>query len=151
VDTGEDSDIRKRRGPSQEATILTLLPRISVAISVAMGFFSIILMARAQWGASVGDTGTEVVSMMRWAAGMTLAGAGACTCAAKMLVLLFVVGLPPAAAYSVAGVGNRAQALAIYSAMQLGARAKLDPTVWVPVQSLFWGKQRLAICKAGMG
>jgi len=36
-----------------------------VAISMAMGTFPINLMAMAQWGASVEDMGTEVVSMMR--------------------------------------------------------------------------------------
>ena len=141
-------------GPGRGKTRLTVVNvQEEVAISMAMGTFPINLMAMAQWGASVEDMGTEVVSMMRWAAGMILAGAGALkfTCAAKMLALSFVVGLPPAAAYSVAGVGNHAQAPAMYSAMHLGAFVKLDQAVWVPVESSSGGKQRLAICTAGMG
>ena len=50
----------------------------------------------------VGDMGTEVVSSLRWAAVMTLIGAeyaGTVSCAAKMLMFIFVLGLPPAAAY----------------------------------------------------
>ena len=56
--------------------------------------------------AYVGDMGTDMVSSLTWAAAMTLDGAGTCACAAKMLVFIFVVGLPPAAAYSVAGIEN---------------------------------------------
>jgi len=51
---------------------------------------------------------------------------------------IFVIGaLPNAVAYSVAGVGHHAHAPAIYSAMNLGARAKLDLAVWAPVESSF--------------
>jgi len=92
--------------------------------SVAMGIFSILIMVVAQWAAPVG-MGAEAVSMLRWAAGLILDGAEACTCAAMMLVILFLVGIPPAAAYSVAGTGNRAQAPEIYPAMHMGTRAKL--------------------------
>ena len=93
------------------------------------------MMGVAQWGASVTDIGSEMVSILRGAAGGFLIMAGACTCAAKMLVFFFVVGLPPTAAYSVAGIGNCARAPAIYSARYLVARAKLDPTVWAPVET----------------
>jgi len=102
-----------------------------------------IIMVLAQLMAYVGDMGTDVVSSFRWAAAMTLAGAGYAgtfACAAKMLVFISVLGLPPAAAYSVAGIGNRAQAPAIYSAMHLKARAKLDPAVWAPVENSFGGE-----------
>ena len=71
-------------------------------------------MGVAQWGASVTDMGTEMVSMVRCAAGVILMSAGACTCAAKILVFFFVVGLLPNAAYSVAGIGNCGRAPAIY-------------------------------------
>ena len=73
-----------------------------------MVILSISRMVLAQLMAYVGDMGTDVESLLRWAAAMTLAGAGTCACAAKMLVFIFVVGLPPTAAYSVAGIENRA-------------------------------------------
>jgi len=98
----------------------------------AMGLLSIIMIGVVQWGASVTDMGSEMVSMLRCAAGLILMGAWACTCAAKILVFFFVVGLEPAAAFSIAGIGHRAHAPAIYSAMHLGARTKLDPAVWTP-------------------
>jgi len=46
----------------------------------------------------------------------------------------------PTAAYSVAGIGHRAHAPAIYSAKHWRARAKLDPAVWAPVESSFGGQ-----------
>ena len=102
VDTLEDNDSGPRRGPrrgsNQDVTILNCLPWLSVA----MGLLSMSIMVLAQLMAYVGDMGTEVVSSLRWAAVMTLAGAGyagTVTCAAKMLVFIFVLGLPPAAAY----------------------------------------------------
>jgi hypothetical protein len=136
VGTGEIIDTRQRRGPNMAATILNCIP----LMSVTMGLISIIMMGVAQWGASVTDMGSEMVSILRGAAGGFLIMAGACTCAAKMLVFFFVVGLPPTAAYSVAGIGNCARAPAIYSARHLVARAKLDPAVWAPVESSFGGK-----------
>jgi len=99
-----------------------------------MEILFIIIMVLAQWDAYVGDMGNDVVSMMRWVAAMMLTGAGTCVCAAKVLVFIFVLGLPPAAAYSVAGIGNRAQAPAIYSDVYLGALAKLNLEVWAPVE-----------------
>jgi len=60
------------------------------------------IMVLAQLMAYVGDMGTDMLSSLRWAAVMTLAGAGYAgtfACAAKMLVFIFVLGLPPAAAY----------------------------------------------------
>jgi len=133
VGTGEIIDTSQRRGPNTAATILKCIP----LMSVAMGLLSIIMMGMAQWGASVTDMGSEMVSMLRCAAGLMLVGAGACTYAAKMLVFFFVVGLQPAAAFSIAGIGHRAHAPAIYSAMHLRARAKLNPAVWTPVESSF--------------
>ena len=59
-----------------------------------MGFNSIVIMVMAQWAANVGDMGTEELSIARWAAGSVLAGAGMCICAAKVLVIFFVVGMP---------------------------------------------------------
>jgi len=67
-----------------------------------MGLLSMSIMVLAQLMAYVGDMGTDMVSSLRWAAVMTLAGAGYAgtfACAAKMLVFIFVLGLPPAAAY----------------------------------------------------
>ena len=46
----------------------------------------------------------------------------------------------PTAAYSVAGIGHRAHAPAIYSAKHLRARAKLDPAVWALVESSCGGQ-----------
>ena len=90
VDTGEVSDIRPRRLPNRAENIL----KYSSWVSVAMGFNSIVIMVMAQWAANVGDMGTEELSIARWAAGSVLAGAGMCICAAKMLVIFFVVGMP---------------------------------------------------------
>ena len=93
------------------------------------------IMVLAQLMAYVEDMGTDVVSSFSWAAAMILACAGYAgtfACAVKMLVFISVLCLPPATAYSVAGIGNRAQSPAFSSARHLGARAKLDPA---PVES----------------
>jgi len=143
VDAGEDNDSGPRRGPrrgpNQAVTIMNWL----LWLSVGMGLLSIFIMVLAQLMAYVADLGTDVVSSFRWAAVMTLAGAGYAgtfACAAKMLLFITVLGLPSAVAYPVAGIGNRAQAPAIYSAMHLKVRAKLDLTVWAPVQNTFGGE-----------
>jgi len=140
---GEDNDSgprrRPRRGPTQAATIMNWL----LWFSVGMGLLSILIMVLAQLMAYVGDLETDVVSSFRWAAAKTLGGAGYAgtfACAAKMLLFITVLTLPPADAYSVAGIGNRAQAPAIYSAMHLKVRAKLDPAVWAPVENTFGGE-----------
>jgi len=86
-----------RRGPNQAATIMNWL----LWLSLGMGLLSILMMGMAQLMAYVGDLGTDVVSSFRWAAVMTLAGAGYAgtfACAAKMVVFISVMGLPPAAA-----------------------------------------------------
>ena len=88
VGTGQIIDTSLCRGSNTAATILKCIP----LISVAMGLVSIIMMGVAQWGASVTGMGTEMVSLLRYAAGFFLMCAGACTCAAKMFVLSIVVG-----------------------------------------------------------
>ena len=88
VGTGQIIDTSLRRGPNTAATILKCIP----LISVAMGLVSIIMMGVAQWGASVTGMETEMVSLLRYAAGFFLMSAGTCTCAAKMFVLSIVVG-----------------------------------------------------------
>ena len=45
--------------------------------------------------------------------------------------------VPRRCIFSIAGIGHRAHAPAIYSAVHLGARAKLDPAVWAPVERSF--------------
>jgi len=143
VGAGEDNDSGPRRGPrrgpNQAATIMNWL----LWLSVGMGLLSILIMVLAQLMAYVGDLGTDVVSSFRWAAAITLAGAGYAgtfACTAKMLLFITALTLPPADAYPVAGIGNRAQAPAIYSAMHWKVRAKLDPAVWVPVENTFGGE-----------
>jgi len=111
--------------------------------SLGMGILSILIMGMAQLLAYVEHLGTDVVSSFRWAAVITLAGAGCagtCACAAKIIVFICVLCLSPAAAYPVEGIGNHAQAPAIYSAMHLKVRAKLDPAVWAPVENTFGGE-----------
>jgi len=128
VGTSEDNDSGPRRGPrrgsNQAVTTLNCLPWLSVA----MGLLSMSIMVLAQLMAYVGDMGTDVVSSLRWAAAMTLAGAGyagTVACAAKMLVFIFVLGLPPAAAYEVAGIGNRV----LRSSTHVGkGHLQLEPT-----------------------
>jgi len=143
VGAGEDNDSGPsrgpRRGPNQAATIMNWL----LWLSVGMGLLSILIMVLAQLMAYVGDLRTDVVSSFRWAAAMTLAGtgyAGTFACTAKMLLFITVLGLPPAVAYPITGIGNRAQAPAIHSAMHLKVRAKLDQAVWAPVENTFEGE-----------
>jgi len=140
VGAGEDNDSGPRRGPrrgpSQVATIMNWLRWLSLGI----GILSIFKMGMAQLLAYVEHLWTDVVSSFRWAAAITLAGAGyagTSACAAKMVVFISVLCLSPAAAYPVAGIGNHAQAPVIYSAMHLKVRAKLDPAIWAPVENTF--------------
>jgi len=94
VGTGELIDTSQRRGQITAATILKCMPWISVA----MGILSIIILVLAQLGAYVGDMETDVVSLLRWTATMTICGAGTWAWAAKILAIIFVVGLQTAAA-----------------------------------------------------
>jgi len=108
VDTGEVGDTRPRsprRSPKIAENILTYLPWLSMAV----GLVSITLMTVAELMHHVGDMGTEALYMARRATGMIFAGAGyvgVCSYIIKVLVLSYVVGMPPAAAYSVAGIGH---------------------------------------------
>jgi hypothetical protein len=137
VGAGKDDDSGTRRGPSRgpnlAATIMNGLPWLSVGmVAISMAIFVV-----AQMMAYVGNVGTGVVYLIRWVAAMTLAGAGSLACAVWIpWVIICVLGLPPTAAYS-AGIGHRAHAPAIYSAMHLRAHAKLDPAVWAPVENSF--------------
>jgi len=137
VGAGKDDDSGTRRGPSRgpnlAATIMNGLPWLSVGmVAISMAIFVV-----AQLMAYVGNVGTGVVYLIRWVAAMTLAGAGSLACAVWIpWVIICVLGLPPTAAYS-AGIGHRAHAPAIYSAMHLRAHAKLDPAVWAPVENSF--------------
>jgi len=108
VDTGEVGDTRPRsprRSPKIAENILTYLPWLSMAV----GLVSITLMTVAELMHHVGDMGTEALYMARRATGMIFAGAGyvgVCSYIMKVIVVSYVVGMPPAAAYSVAGIGH---------------------------------------------
>ena len=150
VGTGKKSDSGPRREPSRPAQILDWIERISVA----GGLLSIIVAIVALWGETMGEIGQEAVATLKNVASTAFTYALACGSIVKAILVIFVMGLQPAAAYSVAGIGHRAHVPVIYSAMHLGARAKLDPTIWAPVASeeLVWGRaQRLATCKVGTG
>jgi len=136
VGTGKKSDNGPRRGPSRPAQILNWIERISVAV----GLLSIIVAMVALWGETMGEIGQEAVATLKNVASTAFTYALACGSMVKAILVIFVVGLQPAAAYSVAGIGHRAHAPVIYSAMHLGARAKLDPAVWAPVKRSFGGE-----------
>jgi len=136
VGTGKKSDNGPRRGPSRPAQILNWIERISVAV----GLLSISVDMFALWGETVGEIGKEAVATLKNVAWTAFTYALACGSMVKAILVIFVVGLQPAAAFSIAGIGHRAHAPAIYSAMHLGARAKLDPAVWAPVESSFGGE-----------
>ena len=101
VDTGEDGDTRPsspRRPPNWVGNILTYSAELSLTAAV----LSIIIMAVAQLLQHVGDMGAEALNMT---AGMMFAaavGCGAFWAAVKMMLIFFMMGMPPAAAYSVA-------------------------------------------------
>jgi len=136
VGTGKKSDNGARRGPSLPAQILNWIERISVAV----GLSSIIVAIVALWGETMGEIGQKAVATLNNVASTAFTYALACGSMVKAILVIFVVGLQPAAAYSVAGIGHRAHAPVIYSAMHLGARAKLDPAAWAPVESSFGGE-----------
>jgi len=87
----------------------------------------------------MGEIGKEAVTTLKNVAWTAFKYGMACEGMVRAILVIIVVGLQPAAAFSKAGTGHRAQAPAIYSAMHLGARAKLDPAVWTPVESSFGG------------
>jgi len=136
VGTGKKSDNGQRRGPSRPAQILNWIERISVAV----GLLSIIVAMVAVWGETMGEIGQEAVGTLKNVASTAFTYALACGKMVKEIQVIFVVGLQPAAAYSVAGIWHRAHTPVIYSAMHLGARTKLDPAVWAPVESSFGGE-----------
>ena len=94
-------------------------------------------------GAYAGEMGSDMFSTTRSWAKATLDALSAAFVTygwvSVALLSIFMV-LQPAAAYSVAGIGHRTHAPAIYSAMHLRARAKLDPAVWAPVESAYGGE-----------
>jgi len=134
----EDTTVTTKRSKCSDwvAQILNWFERISVAV----GVLSICVALVVQWGASMGEMGNETVATLRNVAWTAFTYALTCGGMAKVILFIFVVSLQSAAAYSVAGIGHGGHAPAIYSAMHLRARARLDPAVWAPVESSFGGE-----------
>jgi len=85
---------------------------------------------------NAGEVGSDIVTTTRAWASTTIEVLSA-TFVTYALLLSIIMFLQPAAAYSVEGIRHRAHAPAIYSAMHLGARIKLDQAVWAPVESAY--------------
>ena len=105
------------------------------------------------------ETWGDVVSSFRWAAAMTLAGEGyagtfACAArsAARMLVIISVLGLPPAAAYSVSRNRNSRPGPGDLLSYALESARKIGSGRVGSSRELIWGRApQLATCKVGMG
>ena len=139
----------KGRGPRRHdfmgnlsvmALILSVMALIAWLCIGAVGLW-------VHMGAYAGEMGSDMFSTTRSWAKATLDALSAAfvtygwvTSWVSVALLSIFMVLQPAAAYSVAGIGHRAHAPAIYSAMHLRARAKLDPAVWAPVESAYGGE-----------
>jgi len=104
VGTGKKSDNGTRRGPSRPAQILNWIERISVAIGI-LSITAACCVALALWGQAMGEIGKEAVATMQNMAWTAFTYALACGSVVKTILAIFVMGLQPAAAYSVAGIG----------------------------------------------
>jgi len=108
----------------------------------------------AHMGAYTGEVGSDIFSTTRsWAiATINVLSASFMAHGCVPIAMLAIFMAAPTAAYTVAGIGHGGHAPAIYSAMHLSARARLDPAVWGSCRKLVWGRaQQLEICKVGMG
>jgi len=88
---------------------------------------SIFVVMVVQWGEAMGELGNKAVATLRNVAWTAFTYAMTCGSVVKAILFIILVGLQPAAADSVAGIRHRTHAPAMYSAMHLGAHAKLDP------------------------
>jgi len=148
VGTGKKSDSGPRREPSRPAQILNWIERISVA----GGLLSIIVAIVALWGETMGEIGQEAVATLKNVALTAFTYALARGSMVKAILFIFVVGLQPAAAYSVAGIGSSSSCSSDLLSYALGRARKIGSSRMGSSRELVWGRaQPLAICKVGMG
>ena len=137
--TAGKPDKRPRQGRNQADKFTCNLSVISVGLAI----LSVVIGILSYVGTCAGEVGSDMVTTTRaWATAIIdiLSAAFINYGWVSIALLSIFMALQPAVAYSVAGIGHRAHAPAIYSAMHLGARAKTDPAVWDPVVSSFGGE-----------
>jgi len=92
-------------------------------------------------GAYAGEVGSDLFTTKRmWAATTDVLSAAFKAHGWIFFAMMAIYMAAPSAAYSVAGIGHRTHAPAIYSAKHWRARTKLDPAVWALVESSFGGQ-----------
>jgi len=97
----------------------------------------------AHMGANAGEMGSDMFSTTRSWAKATINALRAALMAHGWVPIAILAAFmaAPTAAYTVTGIGHGGHAPAIYSAMHLRARARLDPAVWAPVENSFGGQK----------
>jgi len=130
--TARETNNSLRRRPNQAHQFTCTLSVMTMRVEI----ITIILGMLMHLSKNAGEVGSDIVTTTRAWASTTIEVLSA-TFVTYALLLSIIMFLQPAAAYSVEGIRHRAHAPAIYSAMHLGARIKLDQAVWAPVESAY--------------
>ena len=130
--TARKPDNSLRRGPNL-AHQFTCTPSV---MTMGVGLITRVLDMLMHLGKNAGEVGSDIVTTTRAWASTTIEVLSA-TFVTYALLLSIIMFLQPVAAYSVEGIRHRAHAPAIYSAMHLAPRTKLDQAVWAPVESAY--------------